>query len=277
MTEKSLDLIKNFVDERLNKNIDNLGKFNFTGLEGNETYDGCPKGSFDADNTKLAKAIYYVIWKDELPDLKTIEDIGTGKKYRGDTLNTFTTLFGKKENEETFYSRAQKFGSDDDEFKELVSQFRSEFLTIGNFMLLPNLSQPYAKTINMYRGSWFVWCDFFDRFLLELKYCLTNDIKQDQIFKKLIDENSFYFKNDKLNTIQKFSDINFLEKYFMPDGDVEVFFKPHYYPRVCSLIKSPTKEQKEEYKEYAKNYIAKATEVIDYRASNIIEKLKSKL
>lgn len=264
--EKSLALIKDFVDEHLKNNIENLKTFNFENLKNkNDTKFGkmTKEGEFDADDTAIVRAICFIVWKDDLPDLKNFEDIGTGKKYRGDTLNTYNTLFGKEN------AGIKKYFSDKNQMEELLEKakkFRADFQTIGNFMLMPNKSVS-SKTINTYRG-FCSWHDYFDRFLSELDNCLTNSVENDEVLTKLIEENDFYFSNIK--DIREFSEKNFLELYLDSNG-VQSFFDPCKYHW---QIKKPTKIQKEEYIEFAKNYISKSTEIIEYRAEKIVEKLK---
>ena len=52
---------------------------------------------FDEDDTEIARCIYYLIFNNQiLKDTLNLkyDDIGTGKKYRGDTLYSFYTYFG---------------------------------------------------------------------------------------------------------------------------------------------------------------------------------------
>lgn len=264
--EKSLDLIRNFIEDKryLNGDIENLKTFNFEKIKNEDQYGKMSKeGEFDADDTAIIRAICFIVWKDDLPDLKNFEDIGTGKKYRGDTLNTYNTLFGKEN------AGIKKYFSDKNQMEELLEKakkFRADFQTIGNFMLMPNKSVS-SKTINTYRG-FCSWRDYFDRFLSELNNCLTNSVENDEVLTKLIEENDFYFNNIK--GIREFSEKNFLELYLDSNG-VKRFFNPCKYHW---QIKKPTKIQKEEYIEFAKNYISKSTEIIEYRAKKIVEKLK---
>jgi len=274
--ENSLDLIREFINsDYLQGDIENLKSFDFAKLEGVEKYDGCSKGNYDPDDSKLAKAIYYVIWKDKLPELNTIEDIGTGKNYRGDTINTFNTLFGKKIDS---FHRIEKYSNNEPLKKYVKEDFYKTYQTIGNFMLMPN--RPLEKnTINLYRGGFYGWRDYFDRFLYELNECLTNDAYDNPIFKNLIVQNEFYF--EKFNNIQKISEVNFLEPYLNSKCVKELFFKeePMFLSEEGRKDKHNiplSEESKQEYTEFAECYISKVTEIINYRADKIIEELKSK-
>lgn len=86
------DFIHAFVRERLEGNIQELINFDFSSLHGDSRY-GCNGRSFDCDDTNLMRGISFLLWGESFPDL-TLYEIGPGKKYRGDTLNTFNRVFG---------------------------------------------------------------------------------------------------------------------------------------------------------------------------------------
>lgn len=86
-------LINDFVDEKLQGNLSELPHFDFARLQGDRKYGTCNGGSFDCDNTNLSKAIYLLVfegvWNNMTP--KSLEN----GMYRGDTINTFNTIFGR--------------------------------------------------------------------------------------------------------------------------------------------------------------------------------------
>ena len=90
-------------------------------LENDKKFDRCSEfgTGFDPDDTEIARAVYYLLFNNKVHDTDsdfTFSDIGTHKKYREDTLNTFNTLFG--ENTE----RAVKYSNNDTAFiKKLIS------------------------------------------------------------------------------------------------------------------------------------------------------------
>lgn len=271
------NLIIDFIDEYLNGNIDALKTFDFAELANDKKY-GCPGRGFDCDDTNLIRAICFIVWENVLPELDFYQ-IETGKRYRGDTLNTFATLFGKKIGK-NLYAGAEKF-SDDDCFRASVDNFYKTYHTIGNFVLMPNIALETIKedkiasstTINLYRGTC-SWRDYFDRFLLELKYCLTDDNKKDAVLTSLIERNRFYFYFFNFD-LMEISRINFFDPYFTLNGEVCEFFAPYeYHWRNKS---TPTEAQRTEYVNFANNYMSKAQEIINYRADKIINELKLKL
>ena len=78
----------------------------------------------DPDDYQLLGLSCILYGTKKLPELK-FEDIGTGRKYRGDTLNTYRSLFGRD------LSVQKKYGFDDRLTKK-VKTFRKKYLTIGN-------------------------------------------------------------------------------------------------------------------------------------------------
>ena len=64
-------------------------------LENDEKYGQQPENDFDADDCQLSRAIYVVVWGDRMPYLNMLS-IGRGRSYRGDTMNTFNTIFGRE-------------------------------------------------------------------------------------------------------------------------------------------------------------------------------------
>lgn len=271
MTE-SAKLIRDFIKDTLRGDVDALKSFDFSKLSGGKRY-GCRGRNFDCDDTDLARAIYHVVWQD-LPELN-MENLRAAQKYRGETLNTAKTLFGFEPKCEKLYWRAAKFSDDKDFFAE-IKNFRAKFLTIGNFMPLPNYSLPDRRvTINTYR-SWGKWYDFFGKFLFELHKCFIGATDRDEGLMRLMDANRHYFDYFN-NDMKKFSKVNFLELYFNDQGEVDLLPFDCDYPKQCDCIKNPTQEQKEEYVAYAKEYILRATKVIDYRADKMIRVVKGTL
>ena len=90
-----IKLIRSFIDEKLDGNIENFLNYDLDQLENDEKY-----GGFDPDNSKIANAIYVVLWGDKIPDLN-YDALGTS--YRGDILNSFNTLMGRSTEDQTSF------------------------------------------------------------------------------------------------------------------------------------------------------------------------------
>ena len=70
-----------------------------------------------SDSTDIAKAVYYIIWHDKLPNMRTLEEMD--KYYGGETLNTFNTLFQSELNGIKKFINQET----DNKFFEQIKQF----------------------------------------------------------------------------------------------------------------------------------------------------------
>lgn len=204
--------------------------------------------SDDMDSLRLARMIYYLVWGEydgndyaiiSLKDVdNTFDAVIKGGKYGGETINTYSTLFGSNDEKanEIFVGSIPKE----------VKVFRTKYLTLGNFMVLPKGEKLVSKTLNQKKEH---YGDYADKF-----YC------------KLFDPNDMDVyplgKQCGLNP-KDFCTKNFLEPFFdIPNS---------YIPKIVfdySITDS---------KEFALDYIKKASNIIDYRADRICAILKERL
>lgn len=262
----SSKLLLDFINEKLKGSIDNLLTFDFLQLEYDKKYGS--ENNFDPDDTKIAKAIYYLTWRSSLPELE-LKEIGTGLKYRGDTLNTFNTLFGK------FLERAITIF--DNELNSLyhILNFKTKCYTIGNFILLPNYKfseqstkrNNKLKTINIYRGDFRGWKDYFHNFLNELEKMFQN---KSNILKDFKEKNIFYFKENRINTMEKFKAVNYLDLYFSNEGLLLNDIFDDGMKTFCSKNYSS-------FKNFSYYYISKVNEITKDRSQKILVQLKKNI
>ena len=165
---KSKGLINDFVEERLQGNLNELVRFDFAQLRGDNKYGVCSGESFDCDNTNLSRAIYLLVFEDVWSDL-SLFSLENGM-YRGDTIHSFNTTFGKTVATGGF-AGLNRFGPDED-LQQRVLKFHSLYHTIGNFMVLPNACV-VGHTLNTFRGSYYQWRDYIDKFVEALHLLLT--------------------------------------------------------------------------------------------------------
>lgn len=178
------DFIRDYLDNDINK----FKYFNFEKLKNNNKY-GYAGRNFDCDNTNLARAIFELVWGDEFPSL-LYENIGTGKIYRGDTINSFATLLSRnlcdelQSEDDRNYTKLLIGNQEENKSKLIITDssiinkiidFRRAYHTLGNMTILPNkygdiaiLRKKYDKhkntyiipekgspeTFNKYRGSY---------------------------------------------------------------------------------------------------------------------------
>lgn len=265
---RCINLVNMFVAEYLNGNFYAFFDFDFASLRQDKRF-GCSGRNFDCDDTNLTRAICFLLWGEAFPEV-TLADIGAGKKYRGDTLNTFHTVLGTylpDQHSCTGIEKSNASGS----LRALVNKFYSAYHTIGNFILLPNIAESAKKrafTLNTYRGT--AYKDFFDLFLQHLDRCLTS-VDNDKHLYALIDKNKFFFSWLQANGgVSYFCKLCWLEDYFVDNKPQNVF-----YPYVYCLRKKQewTDFEKSYYIEYIEKYLMTAIAIINNRAAKIIEKL----
>lgn len=279
-----IKLIKDFRDEALDGELNNLKEFNFETLKlltkRNEKKKYVNISNFDSDNTEIARAITYVVMQDVIED--NIEKIDTkmlDDKYRLDTMNSFNTIltrnlrdnigFNCKDVELPDLLKVEsKFKNEYDkldkyiEIKEKIIVFHKKYHTIGNFMLLPQIRENNKdrRTLGFYKNN---SCeDSLVNFLNEI-----GSENKSQRLEELIEKNKYYFdkdcfkKDDKLSfNFEKFIEINFLEG----------------YEKIPSYSQYDI-EDRLEYKDKLEKYIDESIIFIDKRTDIIIEVLNKVL
>lgn len=230
----------------------------------------------DPDDYQIVRAIMYLIWRKKLPQL-TFEDIGTGRKYRGETLNTYRTLLGHG------ITVQNKYGFDE-RLIEKVEAFRKLYLTIGNFMLLPNGSvdvftpckenKPKSASFNMntWRGTACGprWFDYFDQFLIELDKCFKKQRDRNDVLSHLFEKNDFYFNESNIKDLTDFVKINFLTGYLDNNDEVVHRFPEklyHWYWR------TPSEANCQVYRDFTDRFIDESSKIIQDRAKVMLSEL----
>lgn len=260
-------LVKEFIAEKLNGNLCDLKTFDFKTLHGSEKY-GTPDRNFDCDDTNIMRAVYVVLWGDAMPYL-SLQNIGNGKNYRGDTMNTFHTMFGREIAEKAgFFAGVEKYSPTDD-LREKVRNFAKICSNIGNYCILPNW---YCRqtTLNCYRGT-NQWRDFFDRFLIQLYRVLCDEDEQDETLKELVAKNNFCFSKFKSKKgFAELSRIMMFDDYL--DSESEL---PHEIFPLNYHWKDTSKREK--YLRDAEIYLDNVEKIILHRSDMMIKKLAEKL
>lgn len=258
--EKFLNDLESYCFHEIFKEKDKFGQF------GNgKTYE-------DGDCTKLAYAIYSIIWSSKMKELGILEFTETnfGKyknSFSGDTINTFYTLFGKTDKAQ---ERVLDILGFDENQKEIYDKFKKLYQTIGNFYFLPK-NTINRRSINSYRGI--KWNDFFDIFLNKLKNVMNDNNSCEAEFVNLYNENRFFF--DKVKPIDNFIHLFYLEDKKEHYNYLDNFVfddKDHLYRH--DML---PKKNKDSYKKFAIDYMTKANELIEKRSRVIIRELRKSL
>lgn len=262
------NFIREFAEERLEGNLLNLIDFDFASLRRDIRF-GCSGRTFDCDDTDLMRAIGFLLWGESFPAL-TFSDIGPGKKYRGDTLNTFNTVLGKFLAEQNTWAGIVKSNAPEN-LQEAANKFHVSYHFIGNYILLPNIAETDKKrayTLNTYRGT--AYKDYFDLFLIELEKSLTA-CKGDRHLINLIERNDFFFSWIKTNGgLAYFKKLCWLDDYFSPSAP-ETVFAPYMF--CLRKRREWTDTEKADYIGYMGNYMLKATAIIKNRSYKMVERL----
>ena len=263
---KAKSLINNFVEERLQGNLNELVHFDFAQLRGDKKYGVCSGRSFDCDNTNLSKAIYLLVFEDVWDDLSFLS-LENGV-YRGDTINSFNTTFGKAATIEGF-AGLNRFNPDEN-LQQRVLKFHSLYHTIGNFMVLPNVSVA-GHTLNTFRGSYSQWRDYIDKFVGALHLLLTSPQSADnELFHQLISANikdfEPYYHQDGFELLM---DKLLLNDCVNQEGEPKQLFDVVYH----------WDEQltRDEYLRHVNQYLDFSESFIEKRGAKMVEILASKL
>ena len=264
MEMKSAELIRKFVDEVLSGDWEKFETFDVRSLSSSEEY-GCPGRNFDCDDSELMRAVYVVLWGDFFPGL-TMENYGYRKQYRGDTVNTFHSMFGRPvPGKPGFFAGVEKYAPSDD-FREKVRSFFRQYSSVGNYVVLPNY---YARqtTLNCYRGT-NEWRDFFDRFLIGLRKVLLHAPDADETLAELVKVNDFCFS--KFKTEEAFSSLiqTLLLDDYCENGVPQVIFPLNYHWK--------DEKNQEQYLHDAELYLEKSHFIITKRSRKIVQLLKEK-
>ena len=264
--EQAKKILLDFIGEILNGDLNAIRKFDFKTLQNDRKY-GCPDRNFDCDDTNIMRAVYTVLWGHVLPDLN-MENMGWGKAYRGDTINTFHTMFGREIPERPgYFAGAEKY-SPTDPFREKIRRFGKLCSCIGNYVVLPNRIAA-GTTLNCYRGT-NEWHDFFDRFLMNLHQALTQKMIPDPTLKQLIEVNDFCFRKFYgKEGFRCFTENLLLNGYCGCHGEPELVFHLNYHWM--------NEQEPEQYFHDAELYLDCAERIILNRADKICEQLAIKL
>ena len=273
----SITILRNFEEEILDGSLENFRNFYFDDLK-EAKYIGDIN---DPDMYLITQAIYIILWGD-LYDL-SFEKIGRWSvkntyPFRGDTMNSFGSLFGKEDKGNDFAFRAKFYNADQNpDLWGKIQKFYHSYHRLGNFIVIPDRGT--NESINSARGRYTGggMRDYFDWFLIAISEY------QNKVNSGNIDLNSFELQlktnpeyNPEFLPIEKWKERFFLEPYFEGDKP-KLLFKTTLEERrkitTPDVIDSKKYYTADEYLELLEDYLDKAEEVIEYRTNKIIEAL----
>ena len=259
---EAIELVRTFVKERLDGDIESLSAFELGNLRGDAIY-GCPNRNFDSDDTELMRAIYCIVFADAWENM-SMENLGEGK-LRGDTMNSYNTLFSP-----TWKERFSEIWNPDKELVAKIRKYHKICYTMGNMTVLPD-KRIGEWSINKHRGCHDEWHDYEDRFLAALHKVLTQQADRDPDLEEIVklneeDFHPFY----GVKGWQRFIEKNMLEYYVGDD----------YVPVVKSFGFTYWRggyTNRERFFSECHRYIDNSTQIINNRAKRMIEMLKGQL
>ena len=261
---KAAELIRSFVKEKLSGDLSNWLNFDCLSLKETDKY-GCPERQFDCDDSELMRAVYVLLWAEEFPGLSFAE-LGTGKLYRGDTLNTFHTMFGREIPDCPGYFAGLEKYSPSDNLRERVRLFRQRSARLGNFAVLPNLAVE-GDTLNTLRGCSCLR-DYFDRFLQLIQNALTGKEYLEE-FRPLMEKNQDFFKHFAgEDGFQRWAETLLFHDYLEKSGSEGI------YPQVAEIFQMNyhwfRPDDGENYFKAAELYLERADKIITNRTNAML-------
>ncbi len=256
------ELVSRFVEEKLDGDVNRLATFPLGNLRYDDTY-GYPNRNFDSDDTELMRAIYCLAFGDVWEHI-SMDNLGDGK-LRGDTLNTYNTLFSQPWNE-----KFTAIWHPDKELEAKMKDFQKTCYTIGNMAVLPD-GRIGEWSINKHRGCHNEWHDYEDRFLEALHKVLMGAPDRDLDLEELVDLNKedfmpFYGKEGWV----KFIDGNILNDY------VEANYVPFIRSKGYTYWRGGYTNRDRFFNE-CHRYIDDSNAIISHRAAVMIERIKDKI
>lgn len=292
--QMSISIVRDFIEEVLDGDIEKLRDFCFEDLITYEDNISDYIGSIeDPDMYIITRAIYIILWGD-IYNL-SFSKMGSWNwmneyAFRGDTMNSFNTVFGRMNIEEgkDFAWRAKLYGAHKyPELWEKIKEFYKLYHSIGNFIVIPNRGR-IRNGINGARAGYSskYTCesmrDYFDWFLIALYEYQQKVLMENTCFNKF--ELQLQMNPEYLPTflnIEEWEERFFLMPYFK-NGVPRQLFNTPIEDRLKAVDPNGNDSEKfyfkrDEYLELIEDYIDKSKEVIDYRTDKIIEVLRDKL
>lgn len=230
-------------------------------------------GRLHADSDKRAKEFYKEFW----------EGIYEEEEYGGETIFSFHTIsgcmirllpeyykYGKDIRYLTVKDRLEfirKSSGEKCDISELFEKFFKLYHTLANFMPLPK------GTLNNSKNT--LYKEFPDLFLAGVREFAFTDKKDAPEYGPEVyymENNKKYFK--KFGSWKNYVEKNYLQDFF--DEKDEEYSKPIQlspltwrFPFTSTIAKSLTDEEREYCKDQIRNFLEKATEIIENRADKL--------
>lgn len=279
--------ILDFIKSKLNGNFNELKEVDFLKFTSSREKD--------PDDLLIIRCIFYILHCNDISGLK-LNEIGQGKKYRGDTINSFNSLFGwaidekednleknksLKMNKESVRKRVKEVIGIENykNFIDKINCFNKNYHRLGNFLLMYN-KEVSNDTINCKRGKSILLQDFFDLFLLEVKDKITKGICTQEL--------NNYFDEECICEYFKGSLTEYCERYYLTmyikDNDVLLYeindLRISSYPKEKGrwrVLLNLDDDDIENYYKVSTSFIKEVLKRINVRGNQMLLELERKL
>lgn len=248
---KAINLLREFVKEKLGGDIHKLRTFDFTTLDEDRKY-----GSTNHPQAPIIKAIMVVAFGDVWPGL-SMDHIDHGP-YKCDTIQTYQNLFGINMCDQ-YFKGMQFFKPTDSQFQRALRVAHLTY-SVGNFWVLPGNGAISNRILdNSYRY-------YMDKFLKNIYAVLTGQKRVDKTLQKTIENTSQMKPYYGVEGFQKFVHDMMLEDY------VDYYGKPmDIFDFVWSSMRGLDRDK---YFKAVDQYCSFCEEAFIKRADKIVKKLE---
>jgi ADP-ribosylglycohydrolase len=255
-------LLKKFIEEKLNGNIDNLADFDFRTLD-DGVFGHC-QGPISVENSDIVEAIMCIAFADVWPDLniKSLDHY----TYKCSCINLTQYMFGANILDQFFKGMAT-FNPTEQQFQRALNV---DHMThrLGNMWILPNKLGDDKETLSSIKDT-YKFHGYADRLLMAMYAAMTGN-------KYKPDLRGLLYKNRKLMTEYQGEEglVKFIHNQLLFDYVDDQGLPVEVMPYVWTMQKGLTSEQ---YFDAVDKYCTFLESFIPKRGKMIVEKLKNRL
>ena len=274
--KKAIDILCDFISEALSGDINGLKNNDITLLI-RRVDNGKKQNVYfgdinDPDMYYITRAIYIVVWGYVFNlDFDNLGQWGRIIKhpFRGDTMNSFNSVFGKE------MIIAKRYCLSDDLIKKIMEYYHL-YHSIGNFIVIPN-----KLNLNSKRANYCTLQDFFDSFLGAM-YQYKHP-EESTVYRDFCNELEVVFKeNDAIEKLSFNDYVNefYLKSYIRDEKPYDVFNVPLDIRKkeyIGRNRRSKSFYTNDEYISMTSNYLNEAEKIIKNRADSIVERLNEEI
>ena len=252
----AIRLMKEFVAEKLDGDIDRLRDFDLSSLKEDPKY-----GDHDISRANIAKAIVSLVFGGDWPEL-TVDTLNH-YDYRLEPICHYQNIFGA--NIMDVYFKGLKNFNPSEELHQRAVKCAHMTYNIGNLIVLPNKFND-KESLSNYRANT-KFRSYMDKYLMALYNVMTEQKKPDIHLKGIL------YKNRKM-MVDYQGDEDFIK--FIHAMMLEPFIDNMGRPKsVFKGVRSYMKDlDRATYMEAVKEYIAFCNEFIPKRGERMIERIK---